>query len=474
MPTVVLLLICLLVCSGCRMMQDPIQTKETSVAPSKPWSAPFPLSPDEKILPSLPLPDKTSPLALHELISLALDLNPTTQQAWRSARAAAYAERVAESALYPQVSGSVLVQEEQFVLAELPTDPVTPGVNTDFLEIQQTLTVGYLLWDSGATRAGISAAQQALHAANWSQNFTIQTVMLQVMQNYYNYVSAKAFVVAQKENIKNAQTAYDAASAKLQSGVGSQLDVLQTKTDLINQEMLLVQYQAQVEIDLGILSSSIGISAIQKLTVLDPPMDIAPQKLTAQLGGLVTSALKKRADLASSDADYLSQQATLEQIIALGRPSIQLQLQTQDTCYNRLPLLFPDTQTYTAGLTLTAPIFTGFSTLNSVREARENVATAFAQLQGQYSAVILDVLVAYYNYQTAVSMVHYSEEYLKYAKETLKAALIGYQEGKNSLLYLLLAQATFANAQAQLVLARTNWYIGVASLAYAMGTLEAP
>jgi len=54
----------------------------------------------------------------------------------------------------------------------------------------------------------------------------------------------------------------------------------------------------------------------------------------------------------------------------------------------------------------------------------------------------------------------------------VSVALGRYREGVGSILDLLTAQALLASARAQTISAYTDWYLAVARLAHATGTLE--
>lgn len=58
------------------------------------------------------------------------------------------------------------------------------------------------MFDFGGREANVEAARQTLFVANWNHNRTLQTVILTILQSYYNYIAAQATVEAELENLK--------------------------------------------------------------------------------------------------------------------------------------------------------------------------------------------------------------------------------------------------------------------------------
>ena len=127
----------------------------------------------------------------------------------------------------------------------------------------------------------------------------------------------------------------------------------------------------------------------------------------------------------------------------------------------------------TLGLTLTIPIFSGFSTTYKVRTA-EALADLQAARRDQVSLqVALDVWNAQSNLVTATQSVKTAEELLESAVQSERVVAGRYRAGVGNILDLLASQAALANARLQRIQAGYNWFISRASLAQALGALDA-
>src|SRR5260370_28224384 len=93
-----------------------------------------------------------------------------------------------------------------------------------------TLSVSWLLFDFGGRSGWVGAAREALLAADWTHNATLQSVVLGVEQAYFDYLAAKALLAAQQTTVKEAQTNLEAAQQRHAVGLATIADVLQAKT----------------------------------------------------------------------------------------------------------------------------------------------------------------------------------------------------------------------------------------------------
>jgi outer membrane protein TolC len=120
---------------------------------------------------------------------------------------------------------------------------------------------------------------------------------------------------------------------------------------------------------------------------------------------------------------------------------------------------------------LSLPLFNGFSRQYDVAAARAQ-ADALAALADQTRQnVITQVFVSYYALQTAEQRVATADDLLASAEQSVQVAAGRYREGVGSIIDLLTAQSALANARAQQVQSRWQWYTSLAQLARDAGVL---
>lgn len=493
-------LLALQLLSGCDALKDPSRRGETAVNPGEqwdpncsPWYCPKiePSSPVEALV----LPDTTSSTDIVGLLDIALTNHPVTRSAWAQARAQAFQVGIVDSAFYPIVTGS-----ESIVIVENTVGggvgstgatgiaiPVGSGgaaaaaqgfasgnVNAFSSSgtskyLNSNLNVSYLVLDFGGRYASSEAARQALYALNWTQNRTIQEVIFNVMQGYYNYVNAKETLVARKSDLENAEMTLKNAEAQHAAGLAPILDVLQAKSNDEGAKLAVVSAESQLKIALGALANALGIPPSMEFEAKDFPEIFPVDDIAEGVEGLMNLARDNRPDLAAAQATILANQMNVKAAVSAAMPTLTANVNVQQLSFFHNASL--DGHIYTGVLTLNVPLFNGFFNVNQIRQAKENVRVAKANYETLEHQALLDVLAAYYNFVSAKESLKFAEDYLKYAQESYNAALDTYRVGTGTILNVLTTQATLSDAKSQRIASRTQWATSIFNIAFATGTL---
>ena len=166
-------------------------------------------------------PQSAAPLALLEVVDLALCNNPQTREVWANARAQAAQVGVAEAAYLPGLSGSVSASRNW-------TDAA--GRNSPYDQNSAGLTLSYLLYDFGARDATLENARQLLAAAAATQDSTVQAVFLAAVQAFYQAQANVSALVAAQESERASKESFNAAEARYKVGAATPADKLQAQT----------------------------------------------------------------------------------------------------------------------------------------------------------------------------------------------------------------------------------------------------
>lgn len=421
-------------------------------------------------------------LELDELIDIALLNNPLTKQSWHIARAAAYNLGISESALYPNVVGTETItapanygSSGTIISGGTTTDLVVGGRGfrgrssgkTPF--VTSDITVSYLLLDFGGRCAQIEASRQALLAADWMHSRTIQSVILSVLQGYYNYLNAIGILEARENDLKDSGTNLESAKAQFEAGVVMKVDVLQAQSNYVNSQLQVETARGQVHTTRGQLATALGWPANTKVCVVPLPEKLSLDVIQESLCTLLEIAKLQRPDLIALYAQFLEAKAEVTVAESSGRPTLTITGDTQRTDFINQPSFNNSSQT--AALALNVPIFAGWLYENQTASAKETALAAYASWKNQEEVVLLNVLTSYYAYTTAIETVQFSEEYLAFAQEAYEAAHLGYKMGTNSIIDLIAAQVTLSNARTQRIQARTQFLTSIANVAYSIGKL---
>src|SRR6059058_653113 len=160
----------------------------TAPAPNVLWTPPRQPAPTVAPPPPEVPPDlgaRISQLSLADVIDIALRNNTATSAAWADARAAAATYGAAKGQYYPTLSVTGALTTIHRTVASAGQQ----AVKQQFYG--PTLTASWLLFDFGGRSGSIGAARNALLAADWTHNATLQSVVLAVEQAYLLYLGTK-------------------------------------------------------------------------------------------------------------------------------------------------------------------------------------------------------------------------------------------------------------------------------------------
>lgn len=400
---------------------------------------------------------------LNELIDLALKTNNETRITWFQAKAAAAEFESKKGAFYPTVD----------VAADLSVNhgsAVGGRFSFDQKSSTPSVAIAYVLYDFGKRTADAEEARQALLSANWTHNAAIQRVILEVQQAYYQFVNAKALLTAEQQAVDLAKTNVDAAQERHQAGVATIADVLQAKTALAQAQLSVDDTTGTIQVLRGVLAVLIGVPASgADLDVVEsiperPPLD----RMNIAIEELIKQAMTARPELQSARSEVMASQARADSKHAERFPILQAGGAASHVYY-----FDPSSSSnnYGASVSIRFPLFDGFTTKYEEKKERELTEAARSEVARLQQAVGLEVWSNYYILRTAAERINSAEAFLDNAQQSYDVAQGRYREGVGSILDLLAAQNALLNANAQNVQARTDWYLALARLSHATGTL---
>jgi len=441
-----------------------------SPSPSVPWKAPAgAIRPEEVVTPALvavvpaDLQDRIRQLSLVDVVDLALRNNPATRASWAQARAAASLLGSARGAYYPSINGSATASRIQ----SAATLSRPAGKRTEYVP---SIALNYLLLDFGGRSGSIERARQSLFAANLEHNATLQNTVLQAEVAYFTYMATSALLSAERSAVAEAQANLTAAQRRNTVGLATIADVLQARTALSQEQLNLETTQGNLQAARGSLASALGLPANLPFE-LEPLTTVIPVgRITQSVDSVINEALRNRPDLAAARAQASGAAAQVRVARSAEFPALSLGSNAART-YST-PRAF-DGPSYNISLGLAIPLFNGFSRQYDVAAARAQADAATALADQTRQQVITQVFVSYYALQTAEARVATADDLLASAQQSVQVAAGRYREGVGSIIDLLTAQTALANARAQQVQSRWQWYTSLAQLARDAGVLGA-
>ncbi len=470
----------LLACGGCypnRAAFDP-----WSYAPhdsSSTWKPPAYVTAMDLSDQAPELPLQQEPFSLGELVDIALRNNIQTKITWASARSAAAAYGQSQSPFFPSITGSFSYQRDRqptfssvFVNPATgnPGGPSTVTVQDIYYTIwKPQLTLSYLVFDFGTTRATSEAARQALYNADWTHNDAILTLLQTVMNDYYTYLYQKMLLKADIANVETAQLTLDAAQLGFDTGVRNVSDVLQSTTQLLQNQTTWAAQQQNVENAYTQLLTDMGIPANISIKTQDLPSNIPDNDIVPPVETLISIAMQNRPDLLAAEANLRSKEQSLKAAKTQWLPQINYDFTLGKSYYN---LGLHDQYNFISLFSVSMPIFDGFYYRNAIKIAEANKKQAEEQVKLSELDMIQQITSYHYNVRVSYETLKFATAYLAAAEEQYVVALSQYKYGTNTILDVVSAQSSLADARASQASGFQQWYTSLANLAYATGIIS--
>ena len=422
-------------------------------------------------------------LSLAELIDIALQNNPSTKQTWAQARSAAGVYGQSLSDYYPNIQfdgsyirmrgstpglqGSIAspTSTTSQTAATFPSSGVTTNYQTN---VSPDVLVTYTLLDFGARSSIAEIARQALYYADLTHNQQIQNVLQIVMNDYYYYLYQSSVLHSDEANLENAQASLDAANQRFALGLAALGDVAQARTQFLQSKIRLTNQKQALENSFAQLAVDLGVPANIPFKVQPMPEKVEATPVLTSVDALVELAQTQRQDFLASQADVCSKVAAVQYAKSQRYPLFNGTFDIGRTWYK---WDLTDGYHFAAEVSVTFPLFAGFYYTNGIRKAKADLETARAKMLQSELVVIQNVTTSHMGVKTAADNLKFTEEYLKAAELEFDIELKSYKAGTATILNVLSAQSSLADARSKKAGAEFQWFSSLAALAYATGSL---
>lgn len=445
---------------------------ETSPAAHAPWTPPPRAAAPEPKRASAPVPadlaSRLAKLRLTDVVDIALRNNTATQATWARARAAAAAYDVKRNAYLPTATAAAAATRVQTAAtqgrAAVRQTVYSPSANLTFL-----------LFDFGGRSGDAADARETLFAADWTHNATIQSVVLQAEQGYFQYMAQKSLLQARKISLDEARTSLAAAEERHRVGLATIVDVLQARTSRSQAQLIFETTQGDLFTTRGALATAMGLPADVPYDIEAAPDSIPALGVADSVATLIDQALRSRPDLAAAWASARAARARVGVERAKGLPEINVAGSASESYIGAGSR---GREGYSGSVSIQVPLMPFLTHRDDVRQAKAEAEAAEAEAKSMGQQIVYQVFRSYHSLGTASQRVRTSRDLLESAQAAEEVALARYRAGAGSALDLLSAQSALADARAQEIDARFGWYSALAQLAHDVGVLgprgEAP
>ncbi len=402
-----------------------------------------------------PLAD--APLDLAGVVAQALCRNPATRTAWLNVQVQEARLKTAKSAYYPTLD-----------LSASQTHNFGDSGSGDRTGV--SLSAGWLLYDFGARAADKRQAQQVLEAVKASQDNVTQQVMQTAVDAYYVWYAADEALTAARASEAAAQETLRATETRQRVGAGTLADVLQARTALSQASLSVIQRDGTREIARGTVAQALGLPAPATVSLAPPAATLPADLQPPAFEGLAAALPERRPDLVAQKLNVEAAKASYDSINAQDRPTISLA--ASDGLSRSRPGTDDFAEGGSIGLQFRMPLFAGGRYQSQEIVAQRQIDLAQTEYERQKLAATGELWTAWQGVRTTAATVGASHDLVASASEAHRAALARYRAGLGSLIDVLNAQSSLADARQQEAAARFNWHRARVSLIKSSGVLD--
>lgn len=394
-------------------------------------------------------------LTLDEALTTALKNHPQLVEARESLNGAEARTGQAQSNYYPQISIVADWNKGRSYFAVQESIRSTE-VGAAGLYLKQTL------YDFGRTGGAVEAARSNRAVAEKSLDLTRQDLTLRVKSAFYLLLSAQKQVTATRETVTAREAVSEQAREFFNQGVRAKVDVARAEANLFAAKTAMIRAENNREIARLELANAMGMETLEECSLIEPT---ATELSLPERRQLQSEALQNRAELQQLTALKAAASANIKSAKSTYLPILS---GTANAGYADQDLP-PTGHVWGVGLNLTMPLFSGFSSVEQVREANANLNVIEARLNNLRLQIIKDAESAWLNCNEAFARITSTQMEVTAATESRLLAEGRYHEGVGSIIEVTDAQSKGVDAQTANIQARYDYYVALARLDRALG-----
>ena len=328
-----------------------------------------------------------------------------------------------------------------------------------------------LVFDGGATFYGIKGGSAAYDSAFFSLRSTIDNVVSQVINQFYQVVLNRALIVAQEQNVALLQQQVKDQQNRYDAGTVPRFNVLQAEVQLANALPPLIQAQNAYRISTYQLVRLLGMD-YPRGHPSEVPFNVvatlgySPQKIDTDES--IRVAIARNPSLKAQRQTILANAANVNVQIAGWFPSINANAGYEFVNDIASQNISSHVGGWFFGATGTWNVWDGGLTYGNVTQAKAQLMQSKNNYDNGVRQVVLDVQQAISNLQQAQETIESQTASVVQATEALRLSRERLDAGAGTQLDVLNAQVQLLQAQTNVLQARFDYISAMASYDFAL------
>jgi NodT family efflux transporter outer membrane factor (OMF) lipoprotein len=396
--------------------------------------------------------------SLDQTLKLSLTNSPTLVQATATLAQAREQVKVAQAAFLPRLGADAGVQRN---------GSSEPGPQSQSTVYTLGLSASYAVDIFGGTRRAVEQQKALAEMQGYQLDAAWLTLTGNVVNEALTIASTRLQIATTEELITSDRKNLDLTEREFELGAAARTDVLTAESQLAVDLTTLPSLHQQLGAARDALAVLVGRSPVNWSA---PDFDIKDFTLPPDVPVSLPSRLvRQRPDVLASEAQLHSTSAAIGVAVAQEFPALNLTGTLSRQALTGADLFHHFDSLWGAGGQLAAPLFQGGALRAQARAARD----AFTAQAASYQNTVLEALGQVADDLRALGndadRLKVSQHALAVASESLNLQQISYTAGKTTVLQLIDAERTFAQAKLTFVTAQIQQYEDTADLLVALG-----
>ncbi len=351
-----------------------------------------------------------------------------------------------------------------------------PGYNYADLNLL-TVTLSQTIYDFGRTGSLVSQSRWAFELEKSREAEIYQETIRAAETDYFNLLSSQHQVLADKENLADAEEQLARAKYRFNAGTGIILDVTRAQVNVESDKLQLIRDKDAAR-SIGIdLAEVMGRSKSERLVAGDVFVD--PNKgTTPDFQADLIQAMKHRPEMIEAMDQVRMSQSALKNAKSQNYPSVTglFQSFTATMPQGSLPIPYaPNNTPYSTvnlGGVVNIPIFEGGLMMHQISQAHYDLSSSIESRRSVRLKVITDLKKAILEIRDATQRLVEARTERMNAEKNESLVAEAYRVGSVHSVDVMDAQAALRQARESVIQARYQLMVGYLDFQYARGTLS--
>ena len=414
---------------------------------------------------------QSTTLTLEKAVQLALEKNTSVIEAQNNLTGRQSAVQASFGRFLPSVDASGSYSSN--------TNWISPLEGVNSKTYSAGLSSNVVLFDGFANTSRFSAAKSDASSAEYLLTRAQQATIYGTHVFFLKVVQTYELLKVNEDNLKRSQRQLERITESNKVGAVALADVYRQQVQVGTDELNLIQAQNNYEKAKADLVANLGVDFnteyVSDFSGIPTEIDTAEfsplNARYADFSNLRTLIDSKRPDYQSTIQSYNSADASVVIARAGHYPSVNANLSYGGSSNNDFSRL-SDSKSLHFGMTVTLPIFSGFSTQSQIEQAEIFRKNADEEVKKKRRDMTVELRKALLDLEAAEKQVSVTKSSVASAEEDRKIAEEKYSLGAGTLLDLLIANANYTTALSNKVNTAINYLLSKKQLEFVLGTIS--